>query len=39
MIRAPAETGLVARLVPEVERGGYDPAAGYRTFGSAVERL
>ena len=39
MVRAPAETGLVARLVPEVKRGGYDPAAGYRTFGSAVERL
>jgi hypothetical protein len=39
MVRAPAETGLVARLVPEVERGGYDPAAGYRTFGAAVERL
>jgi hypothetical protein len=25
--------------VPEVERGGYDPAAGYRTFGAAMERL
>ncbi len=39
MVRAPAETGLVARLVPEVDRGGYDPAAGYRTFGSSMERL
>ena len=38
-VRASAETGLVARLVPEVTEGGYDPAAGYRTFGDSVERL
>ena len=28
--RVPAETGLVARFVPGVTEGGYDPAAGYR---------
>ena len=39
MVRAPAETGLVARLVPEVAGGGYDPAAGNRTFAATVERL
>lgn len=38
-VRASAETGLVARLVPGITEGGYDPAAGYRTFGDSVERL
>ena len=38
-VRASAETGLVARLVPGVREGGYDPAAGYRTFAESVERL
>jgi hypothetical protein len=37
--RAPAEAGVVARLVPGVSEGGYDPAAGYRTFGESLERL
>lgn len=38
--RAQAETGLVARTVPDVRRGaGYDPAAGYRPFEEQVERL
>jgi len=37
-VRAP-EAGLVARLVPGVTEGGYDPAAGYRTFEEAIERL
>jgi hypothetical protein len=34
-----AEAGLVARIVPEITRGGYDPAAGYRSFDQAIERL
>jgi hypothetical protein len=38
-VRAPAETGLAARLVPGVREGGFDPAAGYRSFESALERL
>ena len=38
-VRVSAETGLVARLVPGVREGGYDPAAGYRTFGDSIERL
>ena len=38
-VRASQETGLAARLVPGVREGGYDPAAGYRTFGESVERL
>jgi hypothetical protein len=38
-VRAPAETGLAARLVPGVREGGYDPAAQYRTFEESVERL
>lgn len=37
--RASAETGLVARFVPGVREGGYDPAAGYRTFEESIERL
>ncbi len=38
-VRAPAETGLSGRLVPGVTEGGYDPAAGYRTFEESVARL
>lgn len=38
-VRGPAETGLVARLVPGVREGGFDPAAGYRTFEASIERL
>lgn len=38
-IRAVKETGLVARLVPGVRAGGFDPAAGYREFGDAIDRL
>jgi hypothetical protein len=37
--RVPAETGLVARSVPGVARGGYDPAANYRRFAEQIERL
>jgi hypothetical protein len=42
--RAAAQTraldaGLVARIVPGIPRGGYDPAAGYRSFDRAMERL
>jgi hypothetical protein len=38
--RVPAETGLTGRFVPDVhEGGGYDPAAGYRTFEESIERL
>ena len=38
-VRATVETGLVARFVPGVLEGGYDPAAAYRSFASTVERL
>ena len=38
-VRAPAETGLVARLVPGIREGGFDPAAGYRSFEDSIERL
>jgi hypothetical protein len=38
-VRAPAEAGIDARLVPGVTEGGYDPAAGYRTFQDSIERL
>lgn len=34
-----AEVGLVARFVPGVSEGGWDPAAQYRTFGESIERL
>jgi hypothetical protein len=37
--RVPAETGLVARSVPGVAAGGYDPAANYRRFSEQIERL
>jgi hypothetical protein len=38
LVRAPAETGLAARIVPEIE-GGFDPAADYRPFDEKIERL
>lgn len=38
-VRVAAETGLVARSVPGVTQGGYDPAANYRGFSEQVERL
>jgi hypothetical protein len=38
-VRVPAETGLVARSVPGVTVGGYDPAANYRRFSEQVDRL
>ena len=38
-VRVAAETGLVARSVPGVTRGGYDPAANYRRFSEQIERL
>jgi hypothetical protein len=38
-VRVPAETGLVARSVPGVIVGGYDPAANYRRFSEQIERL
>jgi hypothetical protein len=37
--RVPAESGLVGRFVPGVSEGGFDPAAGYRTFEDSIERL
>ncbi len=37
--RVPAEAGLVGRFVPGVREGGYDPAAGYRTFDDSIDRL
>ena len=39
LVRVPAETGLVARIVPGVTVGGYDPAANYRRFQEQIERL
>jgi hypothetical protein len=38
-VRGAALTGLVARLVPGVTEGGFDPAAGYRSFEAQIERL
>jgi hypothetical protein len=38
-VRAPAETGLVARFVPGGPLGGFDPAAGYRRFREQIEQL
>jgi hypothetical protein len=38
-VRVTAETGLVARSVPGVALGGYDPAANYRRFSEQIERL
>ena len=37
--RATAEAGVEARLVPGITEGGFDPAAGYRRFDEALERL
>jgi hypothetical protein len=37
--RIPAETRLSGRFVPGVTEGGFDPAAGYRTFEEQIERL
>lgn len=37
--RVPAETELVGRFVPGVREGGFDPAAGYRTFEEQIARL
>lgn len=34
-----SEAGLIARLVPGVREGGFDPAAQYRRFDEAIERL
>ena len=33
------EAGLVARTVPGVREGGWDPAAQYRTFRESMDRL
>ena len=38
-VRIPAEAGLVGRFVPGITQGGFDPAAGYRTFEAQIERL
>ena len=38
-VRATADSGLLTRLVPGISEGGFDPAAGYRSFGDAVARL
>ena len=38
-VRVLSETGLVARAVPGVTQGGYDPAANYRRFSEQIERL
>lgn len=38
-VRAPAESGLLARWVPGITSGGFDPAAGYRTFEDQIDRL
>jgi hypothetical protein len=39
LTRATSETGLLPRFVPGISAGGYDPAAGYRTFEEQIERL
>jgi hypothetical protein len=38
-VRATAENQLSSRLEPGVAEGGFDPAAGYRSFSEAIERL
>jgi hypothetical protein len=38
-VRATVESGLLVRLVPGITEGGFDPAAGYRSFDDAVDRL
>ena len=37
--RSTTESGLAARLVPGSVIGGFDPAAGYRSFDEQLERL
>jgi hypothetical protein len=37
--RATAESGLAARFVPGLAKGGFDPAAGYRRCDEQLERL
>jgi hypothetical protein len=37
--RVPAETGLIGRMVPGIREGGFDPAAGYRSFEDQMDRL
>jgi hypothetical protein len=37
--RVPVESGLIGRFVPGVTQGGFDPAAGYRTFDDTIDRL
>jgi hypothetical protein len=39
LVRGPKESGLRVRLVPGITEGGFDPAAGYRSFGATFERL
>ena len=39
LVRVAAETGLIARVVPGVTIGGYDPAANYRRFPEQIRRL
>ena len=39
LVRVAAETGLIARFVPGVTVGGYDPAANYRRFPEQIRRL
>ena len=38
-VRASTEAGLLARFVPGITQGGFDPAAGYREFQDQMERL
>jgi hypothetical protein len=38
-VRAPAETGLRACLIPGITRGGFDPASNYRPFSEQLEWL
>jgi hypothetical protein len=37
--RARIDSGLVARFVPGLAAGGFDPAANYRAFDEQLERL
>ncbi len=38
-VRVTKEAGVIARLIPGVTEGGFDPAAGYRTFEDTIDRL
>jgi hypothetical protein len=38
-VRATSEAVVVARFVPGVTEGGFDPASDYRTFDEQIERL